>query len=364
MSVEAARILILGAGSFARSLAMALGARPARNNAALQVRILSRDLERATWTALLAESRASVSGAHTTFEAGGVDWDSEGLVDEVGSFAPDVVVLMASWQSAWSLTETNAWTTLVREAGYAVTAALQGALFSKVAAAIAAASKPPRFVNGCYPDLLNGVAARRGMPIVCGLGNIATIATVARRALSAKTNQDLRMIAGHRDMPELMRPSELRELFPRCWLDGREVASDGLRLLPVLPKDASINAMNGWASAPVLQAVALREASAVFHAPGPGGRAGGYPVTLTDDDDIALALPDGIDEAEADEWNAARAKLDGAYLDAENWVRFSRQGGERLRAVAPELADGFAVADLDAAAAAFRDLRTRLSAVA
>jgi hypothetical protein len=131
--------------------------------------------------------------------------------------------------------------------------------------------------------------------------------------------------------------------------------------LPPLARDVSLNALNASSSARLLCAMVLGRDQTGIHVPGPGGLLGGYPVRLRGGAP-ELDLPNGVSYREAVDWNRARSVRDGAVVDGDRVV-FSPDAAERVRAVAPDLSDGFTIGDWEDAAAAFVQLREKLSGV-
>jgi hypothetical protein len=97
------------------------------------------------------------------------------------------------------------------------------------------------------------------------------------------------------------------------------------------------------------------------HVPGPAGLPGGYPVVLAVGK-LDLDLPAGLARADAVAWNARFEAENGLFIGADGRAEFRGRLRERLAAESPALAAGFHVADLEAVAADFRELRDRLLA--
>jgi hypothetical protein len=97
------------------------------------------------------------------------------------------------------------------------------------------------------------------------------------------------------------------------------------------------------------------------HAPGALGLPGGYPVRWRDGA-LSLALPPGLTREEAVAWNLAFEARNGLVVSPEGAATYTGLLRERLRAVSPDLAAGFALRDLEAVHREMQALRERLQA--
>src|SRR5690606_9755477 len=118
-----------------------------------------------------------------------------------------------------------------------------------------------------------------------------------------------------------------------------------------------LNLVSGASAVPVLLALAGEGARRV-HVPGPGGRPGGYPV-MADRDGVTLDLPRGVSEADAIAWNRQFEEKDGVTV-RNGRVVYSARAQDALARHSADLAAGFAVEDVEAAAAELGVLRERL----
>lgn len=150
-------------------------------------------------------------------------------------------------------------------------------------------------------------------------------------------------------MPISPRPRSRREI------DDVAQRFVGVQLTPEPVIDVS-----GASGVPLFQAIAAGRPWR-GHAPGPHGLPGGYPVAF-DGRALALDLPPGLDRDEAVAWNAAFEERSGMVVGTDGRARYTGRLEEGLRRVAPDLAGGFAMADLAAVDAAMSALRARLEA--
>jgi hypothetical protein len=348
-------VLLLGAGSLGSALALGLAVRSLPG--ALRLTIAAREIGRAHWAARVAQAHADAAGCPARIGAVELDWDDDALVRTLVELAPDVIVLAASPQSAWSLDGLDDWSALVARCGYAVTAALQLSTATKLQAALTRTNSDIVFVNACYPDLLNALLASAAPAPLCGLGNVALVAEGLRQHLAAGGR--LRMLAGHADVGILCGAAGEREDLPPVWIDAERVPEEAIQTMPALVNKPSLNLFNAAPSAALLEALAFGTRLET-HVPGPLGLPGGYPVVI-DGRSLQLDLPAGMSQDSAVAWNHARSWKDGAAPDPESGaLRFSDNASAALRPFLPEFADGFALADFARAGAAFLELRRRL----
>jgi hypothetical protein len=116
-----------------------------------------------------------------------------------------------------------------------------------------------------------------------------------------------------------------------------------------LPPGRATHQLTAAAAVAVVRGL-LSEAPVRSHVPSPGGRPGGYPVTLSRAG-ASLDLPAGLSEAEAIEINVAAARWDGleavepdgtAVLTPEAASRTAELIGLELARMAPDELDGLA----------------------
>jgi hypothetical protein len=318
--------------------------------------VAARDAGRARWLAQLVRARSFAAGISLTVRYYKLDWGSvDQMAALISAAAPTVVLNAASLQSSWSLAAPNAWSRLVRQGGYGVTAALQAALLPQLGRALRSSANQACVVNACYPDVVNAGGQRMGLGICCGIGNIALVAEQLRQHLGASGDREIRLLAGHWDVGELSRPCEQRSDYPLVWQQGRSVAPDRISGAPPLSPDATLNAFGAGVSAALLCSLATGR-SWSGHVPGPLGELGGYPIRL-EAGQLHYDLPRDMTLDAARAWNRKRCERDGAVVEEGARLRFAAKAAEAIRAVAPELAEGFDFKDVESAARAFLELR-------
>jgi hypothetical protein len=333
MTVVRTDLLVLGSGSLARALCTGV-ATVAESETTITV--LARDEAAATQAAYLASVRASQTGrpVQITGRAGDLT-DQERLAEAVAGAR--VVVQCASLYSPWNAAP--GLKALVAEAGFGVTLPLQARLAIETATAIQRCGGDALMVNACYPDAVNPLLARLGLPVFCGLGNVETLAAGLRTRLP---DGRLAMLAHHNHLHRPERPDD----EALAWLDGVAVAEVGKLLAEQRRTDRRLlNQATGFAAAQLLSAVLAGKETA-SNVPGPQGRPGGYPVRVTGRA-IALDLPPGVDETTAIAWNERAAAREGIAIGADR-VRFTGAAAQAMTAYG--LGGGFAVEDVRAVA--------------
>ncbi|WP_291296796.1 hypothetical protein [Elioraea sp.] len=353
-----ADIVIFGTGSFAARILLDLAATASEQ---VSVAIVGRNRDRLAWLRTAANARAAMfgTGARVT------DHPLEDLsVDAVGALIaalrPSVVANTASVQGGRVMTDRpDGWAMLVREVGLGCTALLQTRISYDIAAAIARVAPDAAFVNCCYPDVVNPMLAAAGLPIACGIGNVAILAHAFAGVLGPGHGR-LHLLAQHAALSAFRRPSAQRAgIAPlRLWIDGVEVANVFDRFATVKLSPEPVIDVSGASGVPLFLAIAAGRAWR-GHVPGPNGLSGGYPVRM-EGGRIALDLPDGVTEDEAVSWNRRFEGENGIVVGSDGMVRYTGRVEAALRGISPDIAAGFPMTAFDAAYVAMSDLRARL----
>lgn len=352
------QVVIVGTGSFAARI---LFDAAATAETAVTITIAGRNRERLAWLCTAANARALLFGRPARVVQHHVDLLStdgtEGLIDRI---RPAVVVQAASAQSASVIARSgDAWSRLVARGGLSATAVFQALLSTRVARAIAKVSPQTSFINCCFPDVVNAMIAGARLPILCGIGNVAILSNAFAGFRGLTTPGALRMLAHYQNIAPFRRPPAARGgSAPRVWIDDTEVADvhrmfAGVQLTPEPAIDIS-----GASGVPIALALAAGK-DWIGHVPGPGGLPGGYPVRLSGGR-LELDLPPGLTRDEAVHWNARYEEENGLIVAADGKVHYTGALADVLRATSPELAGGFALADLETAYQAMATLRSRL----
>jgi hypothetical protein len=345
-------VLVFGTGNFAARIVFDIAA-TARTP--VHVTIAGRNRERLDWLRVAASSRAAVFGSSARFAAHAVDLaQAEGAEAMISACRPKVVVQAASTQTPNVIAATgNAWSRLVAEGGLSATAVLQSLFSMRVAAAVPADCQ---MINCCFPDVVNGLIAARGLPIACGTGNIAILSNAFAASLG---RSDVRVLAHYQCLaPFRRRVAERGEPMPRVWIDEAEIVDVRSRFADVkLIAEPAIE-ISGASGVPLILAMAAGQPWR-GHVPGPHGLPGGYPV-IWDGQTLRLDLPSGLTRDDAVAWNARFEQANGLIVGQDGVARYTGRLAECLGRVSPEVASGFAVADAEAAYAEMDRLRVKL----
>jgi hypothetical protein len=352
-------ILVSGTGGFAARILFDIAATAVNP---VKVVIAGRNRDRLQWLKTAANARAAIFGCPAVFETYEIDLLGEGAATTlIEATRPAVTVQAASIQTSQVIAHTgNAWTRLVAEGGLSATAVFQALISSRVAHAITTLKHRTALINCCFPDVVNGMITARGHQVACGMGNVAILSNVF--AGSRLVPGSLKVLAHYQNLSAWRRPAAERAgPAPRVWVDGNELEGVFAAFAAVKLTPEPVIDISGASGVPMLLAMAAG-ATWSGHVPGPAGLPGGYPVELTTAG-LELALPAGLSRDEAIAWNAAFETRSGLVVEAGR-VRYTGVLQQRLGDDAPALAEGFAMADLEAVCREMLELRTRLSAQA
>ena len=356
--MTAADIVLFGTGNFAARIACDLAATAAEPTTVL---IAGRNADRLAWLETAANARSALFRRPVRFAARHVDLSVEGAADEtIASAEPSVVVQAASVQTSTVISSSgNAWARLVAEGGLSATAVLQAPFSVRVARAIGKVRPHCRLINCCFPDVVNPLIAALGLPITCGVGNIAIIAEAFAGALDDRRPGSVKVLAHYQHLAAWRRQAAERHgPNARVWIDGEEVPDVFARFASVLLTREPAIEISGASGVPLMLALAHgREWTG--HVPGPHGLPGGYPVALHGGE-LALDLPASMVRAEAIRWNARFEEESGLVVEGDGRARYTGALRERLAALSPSLAEGFAVHDIDQVYEEMNALRLRL----
>lgn len=229
--MSAPLVAVAGTGAFAGALVRAL----ARHPHPLRLHVLSRDADRARNLADVARDHAHLAGAGVVCGADSLDpHDPQQARRLLAALRPEVLVVAGSEQSpAEGRSAPSAWTDLLAQCGFGLTLPLQSAVVARLTAACAAGSPDTTVVNACFPDAVNPLLHAAGLPVACGLGNVATLASALSARLGLANPLRLHLLAHHAHLHTPLQPED----DARGWLDGAPL--DGLRshLTPVRSRD-------------------------------------------------------------------------------------------------------------------------------
>jgi hypothetical protein len=352
-----ADILIFGTGSFAGRIALDLAATASEP---VTVVIAGRNTERLNWLRTAGNARAAMFNRPARVMSHQVDLSvANAAAEAIAAVEPKVVIQAASFQSGSVISnQGNAWTKLVAEGGLSATAVLQAPLSIEVARAVKTVRPRAHVINCCFPDVVNPLIAALDLPISCGVGNIAILASAFAGALGAGAGR-LKVLAHYQNIAPWRQPPDTRTgRSARVWIDDREVADVYARFESVqLTREPAIE-ISGPSGVPLMLGMA-RGSEWRGHVPGPNGLPGGYPVRLKNGH-VELDLPAALRRDEAIAWNLRYEEESGLIVAPDGRAAYTGVLRERLDAFSPVLAGGFHVRDIADACRDMNDLRSRL----
>jgi hypothetical protein len=351
-------ILIFGTGSFSQRIAGDLAATATKP---LRIDIAGRNALRLAWIRTAAQARADMFARPVRIVTHPIDLALEGSASRLlGEYRPIVIVQAASFQTASVIAGTgNAWTRLVAEGGLSATAAFQAVLTSRIARAAKEVSPHSHLINCCFPDVANGIVTAMGLPVTCGIGNIAILAHAFAGLLEGTPKPKLQMLCHYQNIAPWRRPPvERTGTAARVWVDGAEIPDIYARFADVQLTPEPVIDISGASGVTLMLAMADRE-DWTGHVPGPHGLPGGYPVVLRSGR-LDLDLPAGLDRDAAIAWNNRYEAENGLVVDGTGHARYTGHLYERLKEESPDLAAGFHARDLEDVWRAMVGLRDRL----
>jgi hypothetical protein len=351
-------ILILGTGPFAQRIVCDLAATATEPT---RIVLAGRNAFRLAWVLTAARARAQMFARPVAIKSREVDLSrSERIGELLGSLRASVVVQAASLQPASVISGGgNDWTRLIAEGGLSATAVFQAVLTSRVARALAQVSPRSRLINCCFPDVANGIVTAMGLPVECGIGNIAILAHAFAGMLCGDPRPKLQMLCHYQNITAWRRAPVLRSgPPPRAWLDGAEIDDVYARFAAVQLTPEPVIDISGASGVTLMLAMAHGR-DWTGHVPGPMGLPGGYPIAWKGGH-IGLDLPEGLDREAAMAWNLQFEAQNGLVVGLDGRARYAGRLHEALKAESPDLAVGFDVADLEQVWQAMSALRDRL----
>jgi len=349
-----ATILIIGSGSLARAISYSLALLMSRPH---RVVVCARSRDQLDEIIYVARAKAASAQSAVKFDSQEFDAESGDAARLLSSLQPDIVVNCASYYSPWEwIHQPSSWTHLLRSAGFGFTLPLQAAFAIKFAKAAAAHSRPALFINGCYPDAVNPLLRALGIPVFCGIGNIALVATSLRSSLGLMPGQRLQVMAHHL---HLYAPKPGVD-EAQAWVDGKRCENvTGLLASQRSSKGLEVNKVIGCTGAVLLRDI-VDGRDVETHVPGPFGLPGGYPVHVVGTR-MELNLPGNLSEHEAIAWNERIAVADGVKILSNGNVEFAEGTKLAFRQYLPRISDGFHAREIDEVTQAMLELRERLT---
>jgi hypothetical protein len=346
-------VVILGSGSLARSICYSLAV---DHSARFVVTVVSRTPSSSAEVCYIANARAASSGAQVRFHGLALEhYSTDSISLVLRQVRPVIVLNCASYQSPWEKDHSpSAWTALLSRAGFGITLPLQAAVAVEAASAAAGLDPPPLFLNACFPDAVNPLLNAMGLPIFCGLGNVALLAASIRESLGLGPERRLRVVGHHWHL----HPPGSADDEALAWLDGTPVHGVGSLLTRQRAAARSeLNLVTGHVTALLLAGlVAGREMW--VNLPGPLGLTGGYPVRIHGPA-IELDLPTEM-RPRALTLNSRWAERDGVLVEDSGKITFAEHSVREIRAELPNFAHTVRVADIPAVRSELLNLRSHM----
>jgi hypothetical protein len=353
-------IVVFGTGSFAGRIVCDIAATAARP---VTGAIAGRNRDRLCWLKGAGNARAAIFERPASFIEHPVDLDiPEAAEAAIAGLRPSVAVQAASAQPGSVISaQEDGWSELVAAGGLSATAVFQAHLSLRIARAIRAARPQCRFINCCFPDVVNPILAACGLPVECGVGNVAILANAFAGELGIRSPGRVKVLAPYQTIGPWRRAAETRAgAGARVWIDDEEVRDVYATFAGVQITAAPAVEISGASGGPLMLAMAAGVDWA-GHAPGPKGLPGGYPVALRDGV-LDLDLPSSIGRDEAVRWNARFEEENGLAVGKDGKARYTGTLYERMREASPSLAEGFDVTNVEDVYEAMVALRAKLQA--
>jgi len=321
MNFEHCDIMVLGTGNLATEFACALSM---DNEAAVKICVVGRNESHANNIALISNTRAKLMNTPSSFSAIKFSWSDEELRELIKERMPKIIIVMASLQSPWTLSNDSKWSSLVKRFGFGATTPLQCELLIKVARIVQYDFPQITILNACYPDVCNEILKTLGYNVFAGLGNVAILEAVFRSIYGLHPKDLLQIVGHHFHVNQLINRTKWDSMaFPRIWVNGQEQMDLKQKIKDFkIPSDAVLNKITATTMLAFLKCL-IYEREGYFNLPGPNGLPGGYPVYVSGGK-ISIDLPNGIQLADMITSNQQLGSREGVsvkdnkvYLDAD-----------------------------------------------
>jgi len=356
--VEKCDVLVAGTGAFAARVVFDLAAGAEKP---LKVAIGGRNPERMDWLRTAANARAAIFGRPATFSIAPIKWDTpETIAETIAATTPRVIVQAATLQPpSVAHAGDSEWSRMVMSGGLSITSVFQALLSARTAQAMGVAGNKGAFINCCYADVANGIISAKGLPMTCGVGNVAILATMFEGDLGIRQPGHIKVLAHHHNLGTWRGPAAERGgIPPRTWINGDEINDVYARFAHLRLTRTSAIDISGCTAIPIILAL-VGHLDQICHVPGPEGLPGGYPVKI-EGGVLSLDLPDGVTRDEAIAWNRHFEEENGLVIADDGQVVCHGRLRTKLAAHSPELAKGFHVDDLELAYIDLLELRRKL----
>lgn len=330
-------VVVLGLGDLGQRIVNSLACRPGG-----RLVTAARDAEVARATAGQASLIAGLCDGPRSVEPACIDLDElDATATELARLRPSVIVMAASRLTWWRLPERAA------TIPYGAWLPIHATLARQLMLARAAAEIDAPVVALAYPDGVGPILAGGGLAPELGAGNVlemaAKLATVtAARTGAPRHSVEVRLIAHHAVERTAFAafaalggngPTSPPPFLARVSVDGEPVdeavVHEYLTAPLTLPEGPASHTLTAAATVATVEAL-LSKTPRSLHVPAPGGRPGGYPVTVSRDG-VELDLPAGVSEADAIAVNAVAARWDGIErIASDGTLTFTAAASEEI----------------------------------
>jgi hypothetical protein len=311
--------------------------------------LVARTRERAHLRANLTRYVCSQWGRYPSVEGAATDLrDPARTAELIDEHQPDVIFNATTPFPWWAIEAMPAaQRRLTYSAGLGMWCALDCVLPLGLDHALSLCRSRPRYVNGCYPDMVNPFLAGSPVGPIVGVGNMSNLIPGLRLALAPALGaapRDVRISLVAHHYTSLNAPSLGGAGGAPYHLvvsaGERELVYSGSDDTPFAALKATASRVRGLdgqgvtiSSAATVVASLLNGERRRHHAPGPLGLPGGYPLVVEAQGEIVLDLPDGMSRDDAVAINASAQRFDGIAAVSSGRVVLTDECRMALRAI-------------------------------
>ncbi|WDE09269.1 hypothetical protein SG34_031385 [Thalassomonas viridans] len=273
--------------------------------------------------------------------------DTRALAGVLKSVNPQLVIQCASLMSPWLLYESRGQKAKhLLTSGFAAQLPAQLPVPVSVMTALHDAGLDVPVINCSYPDVVNPVLARLGLPVALGIGNSGMIHGLVRAELQkAGTDTTALRVFGHHAHVASVANSELKAGMPApmAYLHNEAVpVQAALFAQPGIMLNRELNVLTAAHAVEVIGAMTGEDKTLCTSVPGPLGLAGGWPVRICNTA-IDLDLPEQVSRAQISGYQEQLAVFDGVgKIDDDGTIHFSDGCRDSLSRLSPGLSEPLA----------------------
>jgi hypothetical protein len=280
-----------------------------------------------------------------------IDLDEAARVAEIVSReAPDLILSTATRQTWWLPDLPALRAGGLRRVRFGMWLPIHLTLTLKLMQALHEADYRGMVLTAPFPDVVNCILGRLGLPPTCGVGNLDEIVPkvrlLAAQRLGVRCGEIEVLLVAHHALERYVfraapkpQPSscEVPPYFLRVCLHGEDVtktvAAHELLMAPYpLPWGPAWSFLTAASTARLVRALSS-DHETLLHAPGPHGLPGGYPVVVRRGS-VECAPIDGLTAAEAVSINERSHRFDGIKrIEPDGTVVFCQEDAELMRQV-------------------------------